>query len=97
MLLLSKHVKAQKYHLWCTRAYILCPFAKKLHEHENILQVSGLKALCNIRLSIGKLGGRSTATEGIAVALLGKSAHFNRPGSGQISGFGLPLTAITKN
>jgi len=28
---------------------------------------------------------------------LGKSVHLKRPGRGQISGFGLPLTAVTKN
>jgi len=28
---------------------------------------------------------------------LGKSVHRSRPGRGQISGFGLPLTAVTKN
>jgi len=27
----------------------------------------------------------------------GKSVHLNRPCRGQISGFGLPLTAVTKN
>jgi len=28
---------------------------------------------------------------------LGKSVHLNCPNRGQISGFGLPLTAVTKN
>jgi len=51
----------------------------------------------SVRLPIGRLDVRSTATEWLAIVLLGKSIHLNRPGKKHNSGFRLPPIVVTKN
>jgi len=48
----------------------------------------------SVRLSMGKLGVQSTATEWIAWPSLGKSIHPNHPGKKQTSGFSLQPKSI---